>query len=866
MQPLRRFVSRLGALFARRRLDLELDEEMRTHIDLATQANIEAGMNPDEARFVALRRFGSRNSPKELCREQRGFEWLHTFTQDLRFGLRLWRKQPGLFALALVALTLGIGLVTFSLSAINCVFFSTLPLPDADRLVYTSASLSDFRKISEQQKTFAALSGFGEGSANFRAANAPSRRAVCAIGANLLDVTQAKPLLGRGFLPEEEKPGAKPVALIGYDLWQQEFDGKPAAVGSMIHLDGQPRTVVGVMPQGFKFPINNNLWIPAEPGSALMTGWGFMFGRLRTGATIAEARAELDVIVQRNAASAQNAQTAEPRIQVGPYTRNAEMKGAYGPGPAMWAMLVVTLLVLFVACANVSGLMLAEAFKRAPEWAVRSALGATRRRVVRQMLIENLIVAAAGAGCALLLLGWLYHWADGWLSANSPTLGDAPYWIRLKIDGRLLLSILGLVVLATVAAGLPPALQATKRDVHDLLKSGTGGAVGPRTGRFAWFLTTVQIAFSVAVLTQSVILMNYSLRLRQNHLPFDPASVLTARISLPTSADPHLFFKQLTQNLAHLPGVESVALSSGALGFGGYMSQISIEGKAYPRPQDHPYAGSQVVSDNYFSTLNIPMTRGRSFNPADEPGSLPVALVNTTFARMFLNPANPLGQRIREGTNQWLTVVGCVPDLHFDPSEGEPAPVYFTPQSQQPSASMVVLLRGLGAPLDWAAPLRAEVNHLQPDLGLDLPVTMQTLIDHQIIGYYLASGLLAVCGGAALFLAVLGILGLITLSVNQRKREIGVRLALGATRLRIVGEFMGRAAWQIAGGLSLGAVLAFGLNQALDHAIADYPTAGNAALLLAGSVCVLAALCAGAVFIPALRGARVDPMKALRYE
>ena len=253
-------------------------------------------MAPEEAARAAQKRFGDIQSVREECREASGLAWIGHIAQDLRFGIRLWRKQPGSFILAVAALTLGLGLVTFSFCALNCVFFGKLALPDADRLVYTTIPEPALRTFQEQQTSFEELAAFASGSANFKAIDAPSRRPVCYISANFLNIVHATPLCGQGFLPNEGKPGSEPVALIGYDLWQQEFHGNPAAVGSVVRLDNVPRTVVGIMPDGFKFPINDQLWVPADAGTFQMSGWGFFFGRLKASATIAKARTELNVI------------------------------------------------------------------------------------------------------------------------------------------------------------------------------------------------------------------------------------------------------------------------------------------------------------------------------------------------------------------------------------------------------------------------------------------------------------------------------------------------------------------------------------------------------------------------------------------
>jgi len=385
-------------------------------------------------------------------------------------------------------------------------------------------------------------------------------------------------------------------------------------------------------------------------------------------------------------------------------------------------------------------------------------------------------------------------------------------------------------------------------------------------GKFQRILVMVQIGFSVIVLTQSFILLCFSQRLNQVILPFDPAAVLTARIDSPPSADARFFFDQLERNLAGLSGVQAVAMSASDPTSGKSWKQLAVEGNDHPRPEDHPYAASEAVSTGYFRALNLSFLQGRSFDVDDGAGSMPVAIVNATFARMFLPPGNPLGRRFREGTNGWLTIVGCVPELQYEPATKDPEPVYFVPIAQQPVRSMVIMLCVTGRASDWTKVLRAEVARLQPDLAIYRVATMQALIDHQIFGYYFASLLLGICGGGCLFLATLGIYGLISLSVNQRTREIGVRLALGARRGRVVTTLLKQALWQIAAGLAVGWLLAFAFNQLLTHSIAGYPTVNNPALVFLAAVAFLGTVSFIAILIPAIRGSRVDPMEALRYE
>jgi putative ABC transport system permease protein len=785
-----------------------------------------------------------------------------TFISDLRFGLRLWAKRPGSFLSAVVALTLGIGLVTFSLCAINCVFFGKLPFHNPDDLVYTTIPNWAFRDFEEHQTTFEGLSAFSTTSANFKAADAPSRRRTCLTAPNFLDVVGVQPLFGRAFLPNDSKPGAEPVALLGYDLWQREFHGDCAALGSVIKLDGQPRTIVGIMPKGFRFPIDDELWLPADP--VTMQGWGFTFGRLKPSVSISQARAELNTIAARLAAS-QSPQMKPSPIKVGLFTRYLSgLKGPHGPGPSIFAMLFLTFLVLFIACANVAGLTFANAVKRGTELAVRGALGASRARLISQMLVESSIISVCGALGGLLIVSGLAKWMQGYIERDSE-FAQMPFWMHIQIDGRLLLGLIGLTFLANLLAGLWPALQATKRDINDLLKAQSSGSSGVRIGKFQRALVMTQIACSVVILTQAILLLGFSQRVRRVSLPFDPATILTARVDLPESVEPRSFFDELKRDLGSLPGVRAVTLSTSDPVSGYRMKPISLEGISYLRPEDHPSAGSGVVSTGFFEALNLPVLQGRTFTDADTVGSMPVAIVNATFAKLFLPPENPLGARFREGTNEWVTVVGCVADLNYDPSE-EQRPVYFRPLHQQPARSLVINLHLVGQAIDGTKTLRAAVARALPDLAIYRVATIKALMDRDTMGYYLANVLLAICGIGALFLAILGIVGLITLSVSQRTREIGIRMALGAPRGQIVAALLKQVARQIAAGLGLGFLIAYALMQVLTHAVAKYPTATYPSMVYFTAVAVLGAISLVAVLVPTLRGAKVAPMDALRYE
>jgi putative ABC transport system permease protein len=857
---------RLQALGQSRDVKREIDEELSFHLEQRTAENIAAGMSPEEAAREARRRFGNVQSVREEMRELRGVAWLDVLAQDTRFGFRILIKQPFALASAIVALALGIGLVALMFCMVNGLMLNKLPLPEGERLAATSVPAWAFEWISTNQTSFEGMVSFGSFHGRFRALGATTSRSLCFTMVNLFEVLRAPaPVLGRGFRPGEDRDGAEPVALISFDLWQEEFHGSPSALGSTIWIEGKPKTVVGVMPRDFHFPINDYVWVAAPVTQKIANEeQGFVFGRLKPGVSYSKAEAELETFWAALNPPPKPGERGLEKIRVGPYIKGvtgALTQPDYAGIGALAAMLA-TLLVLFLACTNVALLTLSRGIKRIREFAVRSALGATRRRLVLQMLVENLALAIAGAICGTLAAAWIKNLLIAQMPADTSVYRGYASWWRFDMDWRVFMFVAGLTFLVNLAAGLWPALEVTKKEVSDMLKEQGLGSPGFKLGGLQRFLIVSQVAASVIILVGAIALLEHGRRLNDAHLPFDARTMVTANVQVPDTAVTNRFFEEVLTRIADLPGVKAVTLASGGFAFQHNVTRIEIEGQSYPRPEDQPLIAKRVVAFNFFATVNIAFLQGRGFVEDDRDTSPAVAVINATFARRYLPSGNPLGKRFRDSMDgRWLTVVGCVSDALTYGKDGREA-VFYLPLSQNPCARMTALVLG-NSESSWKKGLLAEIARTEPDQPLPEIANVQQELDGVDSGQRHETLLLEICGGASLFLSALGVFGLISFSVSQRTREIGIRMALGATRGRVVWTMLRQFVIQIGIGLGIGAVMALGLVRVFSSvlpATATKPSVFLEVMLLLG-VASLAA-----VLGPARRASRIDPMAALRYE
>jgi predicted permease len=757
-------------------------------------------------------------------------------------------------------------LVVFGYCLTQGLFFRLLPFPESERLAYTSIPGPAYREFNEQQTAFDGLAAFSQQGIRFKGAGLPAGRWAFFVTKNFFDVLRVRPLLGRGFLPGEDEPGTAPVAILSHRFWQEEYQGDPGVIGSTVKVDGLPTTIVGVMPRDVRFMIEQGIWIASRvragqgyQGDDYVNKSGFVFGRLKQSFTPAQARAELNSIAARLQPPNPDKAAALPRIRVGTLVDFPEPESPQ-PRIIMSGMFLMMFLVLCLACANVAMLTLGQALKRSAELAVRSALGASRRRLVSQLLVENLILSGGGAVGGMLVAALVRGLFASQLSPED--LITTSFWPRFHFDSRVFMFLLALMFVTNFLAGLAPALQATRRNVTDLLNGDTAGTTSRGASGFQRFLVVSQVAMSATVLVATAVLLSYWQGTKAP-LPFDPAATWLARVSLVTTNGPGQFFEQLDNQVVQMTGPQASALTTRMVPEQRGPS-IEIEGRSDERIRDHPQPSSTIVSPGFFNVFNQVFLQGRNFGSQDRIGSLPVAIVNASFVQKFLPPGDPVGRRFRIIPNgEWVTIVGCVQDLVLNAHERWPG--FYLPLSQQasPPLSMLLVISGGGKAAEWTKSLRVVVARLHADAGLFGVETVKDYIDRDVSGYVLAARFLIICGSGSLFLAALGIYGLITLAVNQRTREIGIRLALGAGRERVMATILKPALRQIASGLAAGMLLGFVVVFVIGT-IVPLPTHQPWVYLV---VCVLlGGVGLVAVLLPARRGSCLNPMEALRHE
>lgn len=792
-------------------------------------------------------------------------------------------KHPGLATIAIVALALGIGLTATMWSITWGGILRGLPFDQADRIIHLERTrpshdidsygvpVSDYVAWREQQKSFEDLAAFSEGTVNLSGREGrPERYEGGFVTAATFPLLRMTPLLGRNFTEEEVRPGGAAVIIIGWDIWQNRFGADPAIIGKTIRANGVSREVVGVMPRGFLFPTNASLWLPriVDP---LALPWGQgdqleVMGRLRDGVTMQQARRELEAIAARLAQDhPKENEGVSPILQ--PFTE--EYVGRE-PTIMLWTMMAAVFGVFLIACSNVANLLLARAATRTKEVAVRTALGASRWRIVIQHLGESLVLSLAG-----MVLGTGIAWLGTRLFMDAIRDTDPPFWIDIRLDGVVLLFTAGISLLAALVSGLIPALQATRANLHDVLKDEGRGTSSLRMGRFSRGLVIVELALAGGLLVAAGFMIQSVVQLSRFDFGVPTANVFTARVGLfeasyPDSASRLRFWTELERRLQELPGQQGAALTTVLPGFEGWEQQFAVEGASYPTERDYPSTRQVVVSPGWFSAFGVAPVEGRLLQPGDIQGALPVAVVTQGFARTHLGTGSPLGRRFRigngESTEPWLTVAGVVPDIPFDGTDNDDSlgTAVFTAVAQGDYHFLSLAVRASGDPLALTPQVEAVVSGMNPDQPIYWARTLEEGIARNTWFYGVFGTLFMIFGGAALFLATVGVYGVMSFAVSQRTREVGVRMALGASARDVTTMFLKQGGRQVLIGLSLGVLLALGLAQGLSLVLFRVNTANP--LMYAGVMLVLAATCLLATFVPARRAMRVDPMEALRYE
>jgi len=802
---------------------------------------------------------------------------------DIRSGIRMLVKYPTLSTVAILTLGIGLGLSTTVFCVVNGGLFKGLPFPDASRIVSIvatnpgqneprlSMSAQDFAIWRERQTSFERLGPFAFGPVNLSTEEGrPERWSGALLSVDAFEIIGVQPILGRGFRDADARPGAEPVMLLGYDVWRQRYASSPAIIGRTIRANGVPRTVIGVMPERFAFPIRESIWLPLilDP-VPLPRGKGPFFSviaKLKPGVSISEAKAQAATIAAQLASEFPETNRGLG-ADVLPYAKTVL-------GPEIYALLFTMLGagigVLLIACVNVSNLLVARASLRRREVAVRMALGAGRARVIRQHLTEVLVLAGAGGVIGVILSVFGMRWF------TTAMTEPPPFWITFELDYRVMLFVLGVIVLASLFAGTLPAMHASRVTAGSALKDDSRSSTSARLGKFSTGLVVVELAVSCGLLIAAGLMVKSVTQLKYVQMPFAVDNILTARVDLPSGSYPDSpasirFFEQLLPRLRTVPGVDAATLSDGLPATGNGSIPVLIEGKAYPQRSDYPLAREGIVTAGYFETFQTKVLSGREFTPADIATSQPVAIINESFARTHFPNVDPVGhqmKRFREGRNEpWLTIVGVVPDLLMQGiGNNNASPVgYYIPIPQSDVANGVRLaVRVHGDPAAVTSLVRSAVASLDPDLALYEISPLRRVIDQRTWFYTVFGTFFTTFGICALFLAAAGLYGVMSFAVTQRTREMGVRSALGAQSSQLIALVMRKVIWQLAAGLVLGlglAVLASGgLQPVLYHVDPRDPRVFAVVIVTLAAASLLASL------LPARRVTKIDPALALTVE
>lgn len=887
---------RLRSLFRRQAVDQELDEELQYHVDLRTEENVAKGMSQREARRAARIELGGLEQVKEEVRAVREGAWLDALLRDVRFALRMSWKNPGFTVAAILTLALGIGANTAIFSVVNAVLLRPLPFDEPDKLVQIwhtppqtsfrgipkfAVSPANFLDWRSQSHTFEGMSAYGFGRYTLTGTGHPEPIRMVAATNGLFSILHSEPLLGRGFLEGEDQPGRDHEVVLSYGVWRSYFGANPDVVGKKIQLNAQAFTVVGVMAPGFEFPISADpdarpqMWKPlawTDRDRAIRDNHNYgVVARLKPGVRLKQAQAELDTISDRLAQDHPSDDKGWGAIAI---PLREDLVGDVRP--ALLILLGAVTFVLLIACANVANLVLVRMLSRYKEVAVRTALGATRRRLLQQALSETILLALAGGVLGLVFAHYGVILIVKFLAQRLPRSTE------IGLDGWVLAFTLGVSLLTGLAAGLLPALRMAKADVNQALKQGLGrtasdsGASGTRN-----VLVVSEVALSLMLLIGAGLLIRSLWALHNVNPGFDPNHVVAMEVSIPSAkfAGPEeqvRYFDRVLDRVRALPGVQTAGLiDSLPLTDSGSHQPISVEGRPAAPMADLPEVNVRLVSPGYVSAMHIPLLRGRDIDDSDVEGQPGAVLISQSMAKLFWPNEDPIGKRLTLYffPNPTRVIVGVVADVKlYAMNEGQPeATLYFPlaqlspPQGEEwNSFGMTLAIRTNVAPLSIVSAVTNGLYQLDAEVPLLNIRTMDDSVSASLSPERFTVLLLAAFAGLALLLAVVGIYSVMSYSVARRTNEIGIRVALGASRtdvlllvarqaiaLALVGSAIG-----IAGALLLSRLMT---SQMYGVQPTD-PTTLTLALLLIMTVALSAS------YIPARRAMRVDPMVALRHE
>ena len=871
---------RFRSLFKRGRVEQELSEELRLHLEKLAEENVAKGMTREEARYAALRELGGIDQIKEECRDMRRVDWIENCLQDARYGVRMLARNRSFAVVAILTLALGIGANTAIFSVVDTVLLRPLPFKDPSRLVWATERFSathgaatvispDFTGWKDRNQVFQQIGAFGGGEgANLTGVGEPTRVSVANVTTGLFPMLGVRPIAGRTFLPAEGKQGQNHVALLNEALWRGRFGADLHALGKTIRLDDVAHTVVGIMPANSRYP-GADIWTPlaldADVFSPHSPRWNILtvIARLKPGVNIGRAQSDLQLITQQ--------MDREYPPQAAPFRAHERVEVI--PLHALLVQNVRSLLlillgvvgfVLLIACANVANLLLSRGVLREKEMAVRAALGARRLRLIRQLLTESSLLAAAGGVLGLL--------AGLWGTKILAQLIPSDLSPDIHLDLRVLVFSAAVALLAVLVFGLVPAFVASRTDVSEALKEGGLQAdAGPAAHRLRVLMAAGEIALSLILLAGAGLLARSFLRLTEVELGFDPHGLLIATVDRPLTmafdSQRHAtFFHDALERIRSLHGVEDVALTTHSpLGhFNNATLMLRIRGADNFRPPQ-PISIS-AISPDYFRVMRIRLLKGRAFAEGDAPGAQSVAIMNESLARMVFKAGDPLGQHISFGPPPapWSEVVGVVADTRDSALEQEPVPEIYVPYLQQPSFSMSFVLRTTDSPQALVRPVREAIEGIDMNQPLSEAMTLDEVIASSMAPRRFQMLLLGLFALLALFLAAVGIYGVVSYSCSQRVHEFGIRIALGAERRDLLRIVIRQGAKLAVMGVCIGIGGALVVTRFLSSML--YGVKPTDPLTLVGVSLILTAVALLASYIPARRATEVDPMVALRYE
>lgn len=805
--------------------------------------------------------------------------------QDLRFAVRQMAKRPGFTAVILLTMALGIGANAAIFSVLDAVLLRPLPYSQPDGLIkvwtrFTGigapndqnwVSAPELRDLQQLNHSFSDLAAISGGSFNLGIKGSPQRVVGAAVTPNLFSMLGVQPQFGRNFLPEEAQPGRDHEVILSHDLWRRVFAANPNIVGTAIRIDGVPYSVVGIMPDGFAYPSEAEIWGPLAfaPDDLSENSRGShgleVLGRIKPGLSLAQVQSDMDRVSRTMIE--QHASYPYTKFNFGIILHPLLEETVGDVKPSLMVLMAAVGLVLLIACANIANLMLTRSTERQQEMETRIALGATGKRLGRQLITESIALALAGGILGLAITPLILR---GLVNLAEKTL---PRAVHTSIDLRALALTAGVSILTGLLFGLAPALQASRKRNFDVLKSGRN-TEGKRPKRLRSVLVICETAFSLLLVAGAGLLIRSFAQILKVDPGFRPDNVLTMRISLPdaTYSKPEqirAFYSSLLERVQHLPGVQYAGATSGLpLSGQGGSGTTTIDTQSVAPENRTPEADRRTATPDYFKAMSIPLVRGRYFEERDTQGTPGVAIVDESLADTYWPNQDPIGRRIYFGAGKanptWLTVVGVVRHVHNRTLEARSRVEVYVPENQLPFNGMTLAIRTSTNPLSLVPTVQREVASIDPDLPVYRVRTMNEVMGESLQRRRLALTLLAGFAGLALLLAAIGIYGVTSYGVAQRKTEIGVRMALGANRGQVLGMIMRTGMTTIAIGLGLGVVLSLALTRLMSGLLFSVHASDPFALAGAALVLILAALIA--IFIPARRATKVNPMSALRYE